>query len=739
MAKEIKLKTTPRSTRSATLAGISPGGSALASNEGVFISTEYYRNDIIGKPYPGQVNYITQRYLAYNSTIIRAIVALRTNQIAMLPHAIVPSNDDEPTRKANIFDYNLYEINQIPAFDYAEKKFLKKMYRRVDPDAYRINKQTLFEDMKDEFTGAELATITHLQEKHDDFYEERDKDIDRIKKLLDNPDPWFTDTNSWSQLVRSFLFDLITIDRGVLLKLRDESGVLRGLLSLDGASVRPLINEYGFYDEDKAYVQINEKGGIVNAYLPKRDVIVMKLNPVTDMRYFGYGISPMETLFTAALSDIYIDKGQLDFYRKGGSIPEGVLSVAPPTSRDGMISHMDQETIESMQRHLQAIMAGDYTQLPIFSGGKVTYTDFKGKRRDMQYKELAEYMARKICAVLQVSPQDVGITGDVNRSSGEVQQDLTRSKGLLPLMNAISEYITQHVILEMRPQGDLKLSFKEDDTEKQKNEWTINQQQLISGVMSINEYRVAHGKTPVPWGNTPLQGIRNWKEEDEESGGIPGLGGPPGMPPGGGLPPLPGMMNPGGPVGGENPGAGRPPMDALKSTRFFALHTNTEEEAEELMIKGFSDMYQESSNFVDLVKLHDIHNYPGGEWMRTPAESYVHFADSRPHLGIHITLPDDTDERDVILLSAFDGSEVTMENGRVPIIKSMAQALYENHPQEKKDAVTSISRNNAEEALEKYIYTNLDAPLQEALYKDYYRFKSFSVSDAQVEEIAKEL
>lgn len=735
MAKEIKIKTAPKHTRGVSLAGINVGASAVTGNEGVFISTEYYKNDIVGKPYPGLINYVTQRYLAYSSTVVRAIISLRTNQIAMLPYNIVPSNLDEPTRKANIFDYNLYELSNVPAFDAAEKTFLKKIYRRLDPDAYRINKQSLFEDMKEDFTGAELATITHLQDKHDEFFAQRDEDITKIKALLNNPDPWFTDTTSWSQLIRGILFDLVALDRGVILKLRDENGKLRGLMPLDGPSIRPLINEFGFYDEDKAYVQVTEKGGTVQAYLSKNDVIIMKMHPVTDMRYFGYGLSPMETLFTAALSDIYIDKGQLDFYRKGGSIPEGFLAIEPPTSRDGMISHMDQEVIEYMQRHLQAIMAGDYTQFPIFSGGKVTYTDFKGKRRDMQYKELADYMARKICAVLQVSPQDVGIIADVNRSSGEVQQELTKSKGLLPLMTAISEYITRNVILEIRPQDDLRLSFTEDDTEKKKNEWTIHQQKLISGVMTINEYRVENGKAPVPWGNTPLQGLRNWKEEDEESGGLPGMG----APPGGGLPPLPGMMNPGGPVGGANPGAGRPPLDALKSSRFFALHARDEEEAEELMIKGFSDMYQESSNFVDLVELHDIHNYPGGEWMRTPVESYIHFAESRPELGIKMSLPDNTDERDVILLSSFNGEEITMDEGQMPIIKAMALTMYNNLSEEKQNTIKSITRDNAEEALEKYIYNNLDAPLQEALYKDYYRFKSFSVTDAQVDDVAKEL
>jgi len=541
--------------------------------------------------------------------------------------------------------------------------------------------------------------------------------------------------------------DLLILDRGTFVLVRDENERIRGLMPMDGSTVRPLINEYGTYDNEKAYVQVVH--GSPQVYFKRRDMVIMKMNPMTDMKYFGYGLSNMETLYTDSLADIFIDKGQLDFYRKGGSIPEGFISVEPMSGgKDSAQSQINQETLETFQRHLQSIMMGDYTQVPIISGGKVSYIDFKGRRRDMQYKELAEYLTRKICAVFQVSPQDVGIISDVNRSTSQTQAEMTKSKGLETLMRTISEYVTQHIINELRPERDLMLWFEDDDLDKKKAEWTIAQQKLVSGALSVNQYRASQGQHPVPWGNTPLQGLRNWEPEDKNEGGLPG-----------GLPPLPQIgggglaANPNGAVGGENPGAGGPPQPPggaspigsptnLKSSQFFSMHAATEEEAEELMIKGFTEMYDASSNFGDFLELHDIHNYPGGEWLRSPEESYDYFINSHPSLGIMIqkSVVSEEEDRDPFKFSRYDGNGIVTvsEDGDAPLIRNMSKAAIDNMDEGTKQSIAAVGgEEHVLESVERAIYKSLDPTLREALYEDFYKFKPTELTDAQIEQVGE--
>lgn len=724
------------------VAGVGQYGARDHGNEGIYLSGEYYRNDVVGKPYPGRVNFETQRVTAYHSTIVRAIITLRAHQVAKLPLSLVPVDKDEPPKQVSVLEYSVHDIEHHPAFDFEEKKFLTRIYTKIDPKGYMSDKKEKYEELEDSFTPGEKATIEFLQEKHQEFYQKRQEDTKKILSVLNNPDPWFSNTSSWEILIKKLLVDILVIDRGVLIKLRDENGNIQGLMPIDGATLRPLINEYGIFDKDRAYVQVIN--GSPTAYLSKDDVVIFSLNPMPDIRYFGYGFSTMETLYTNVLTDMFIDKGNLDYYRKGGTIPEGFISIEPPPSREGLVSQIDQEQLETIQRHLQSIMMGDYTQVPIVSGGKVGFVDLKGKRKDMQYKELAEFVARKICATYQVSPQDVGFLADVNRSTSQTQAEMTKSKGLETLMMSLSSYFTNQVIKEIRPEGDLKLWFEDDDVQKDKERWNINQQKLVSGVLSINQYRATEGLHPVPWGNTPLQGLRNWQPEDENQQGQ----GAPGAPP---LPVIGGMTNPGGPAGGANPMSGQPPMPMasappmgsptnLKSTRFFSLAATSDNSdiGEELMIKGFAEMYMDNIRYSDFLELHDINNYPGSMNLRLPVESYEFFAREN---GVTIHRGMDIDDNDPMIFSRYVGSGQVIidENGEEPIIKSITKAVTDTITPDKKSKILEVVGNDyqIDEAIERSIYNTLDVSLKGFLHEDFYKYQVFELTEAQVQEVGE--
>jgi len=211
--------------------------------------------------------------------------------------------------------------------------------------------------------------------------------------------------------------------------------------------------------------------------------------------------------------------------------------------------------------------------------------------------------------------------------------------------------------------------------------------------------------------------------------------------------------NPNGAAGGENPGAGGPPQPPggaspvgsptnLKSSRFFSMHAATEEEAEELMIKGFTEMYDATSNFNDFLELHDIHNYPGGEWLRSPEESYDYFVNSHPALGIMVqkSVDSDAEDRDPFKFSRYDGNGIitVSEDGDAPLIRNMSKAAIDNMEEDTKQSIAAIGgEDHVLESVERAIYKSLDPTLREALYEDFYKFKPTELTDAQIEQVGE--
>jgi len=471
-----------------------------------------------GKDYPGTRPLITYRAIAWSSPTIYSIITFRKHQVLKKKPILIPFRSDEPPFRFNLLEYDPETYINLSSIDFEDAVFLARIKEKLRKEGI-IN---AYSDKKIRkiLSTQDIKVLDYLNEKHLQFFLERTKDSKNILQFLTYPDPIFSEDNNFSFVLGSVLDDLLTIDRGVLIKIRDENSKILAITPVDGTTIKPLVDE----DTGKIEGYVQEVDGEIISYLNKNDVVLFRQNITPDVYMYGYSVPPLEVVYTVALTDIFIDKGNLDYYKKGGSIPEGIIVVEPPAvGNDDPYPQLPKETLDGIQRQLQSIMMGDYTQVPILSGGKFTWIDFKGKRRDMQYRELADYVARKICAVYQVSPQDVGILGDVNRATAETMASLTKAKGLEPLISTISTAITNGIIKEFRPKGDLKFWFEEDDQEKLKEWWSTAQQQLSTGFKSINEMRMERGLSPVPWGDVPFAGLNNWQppksEEEQQAAG----------------------------------------------------------------------------------------------------------------------------------------------------------------------------------------------------------------------------
>jgi hypothetical protein len=98
--------------------------------------------------------------------------------------------------------------------------------------------------------------------------------------------------------------------------------------------------------------------------------------------------------------------------------------------------------------------------MAITGGGKgMQWLPLASSNRDMQFMEWQVYLARKICAVFAVQPQDIGISFDINKSTSETGAAFTWDNGVVPLCDLVAEYLTREIVA--RYDTDLRFVFTE--------------------------------------------------------------------------------------------------------------------------------------------------------------------------------------------------------------------------------------------------------------------------------------
>jgi phage portal protein BeeE len=217
------------------------------------------------------------------------------------------------------------------------------------------------------------------------------------------------------------------------------------------------------------------------------DMVYMMANPAT---YRVVGLAPMETLKMAIDAEL---SGQAYNQRQ-------VINAAP----DGMLDLGEgarPEQVTAFQSYWQSEVAGKGAMAFVGGTRNAKFVPFRSSNRDMQFLEWQMYLVRKIAAVFALSPQDLGLTADVNRATADVQQEQTEDRGLRPLLMLIQEYLTREIVWDPAFGGQAnnlafkftRLNLKESLTRAQM--YKLN----LAGVsfVSVNEVRIDSGREPL--------------------------------------------------------------------------------------------------------------------------------------------------------------------------------------------------------------------------------------------------
>ena len=262
-----------------------------------------------------------------------------------------------------------------------------------------------------------------------------DANIKKIKGILRDPN---TRMDSWRSFIEPIVEDILVLDQGCIEKEFTVGGragrvdnPLKALWPKDGARIAfdPIWD--GSNIKKPRYYEYDETGKIIAEY-KNEELIVIVGNRVS---YSPLGLSPLEVLSETIEADLRAAKYNNNIVEQ--ATPPGIIDLGEGVRPD---------QVDAFKNYWEGEIAGK-SQTAITGGGKgVKWIPMAQSNRDMQFMEWQIYLARKICAVFGVQPQDIGISFDVNKSTAEYGAAFTADNGIAPLCELIADYITREIV-----------------------------------------------------------------------------------------------------------------------------------------------------------------------------------------------------------------------------------------------------------------------------------------------------
>lgn len=131
----------------------------------------------------------------------------------------------------------------------------------------------------------------------------------------------FTDMNGENMriMLDRVMEDLLVLDAGVIEKVYSLDGTkILGLNAVDGATVRPVFNEWGELGTP-AYKQFIQSKEV--ATFTKEELVYMMANPQNDVNLFGYGMSPIESILMQVQASLEADMYNIKHFSKDNVPP----------------------------------------------------------------------------------------------------------------------------------------------------------------------------------------------------------------------------------------------------------------------------------------------------------------------------------------------------------------------------------------------------------------------------------
>jgi hypothetical protein len=335
---------------------------------------------------------------------------------------------------------------------------------------------------------------------------------------------------NFDTILRAWIRDSYTYDQFGTERVPDNANRIHHVVPVDGATIRfaspelgkyktyPLNSNYDLIYPEKELEALKEKdaleldpklleanlykwvqvirGRIERAFTEDELKVGMR-NPTSDVFNNGYAVCELELLVNLITSHLNTEYYNMAYFSQGFSA-KGILYLKAPLNR---------RKIETIRQQWQHMIKGSRNsfQTPIFAGmDEVKWIPLTQNHSDIEFQGWLQYLIKMICAVYQIDPQEIGIgmkeessggSGGLSGDNTKEKIDLSRDKGLYPLLRFMENYINVNIIDDVDPDFFLEfVGLREESTkealDRQKSESEFKK--------TVNEIRAEDNLPPLP-------------------------------------------------------------------------------------------------------------------------------------------------------------------------------------------------------------------------------------------------
>jgi HK97 family phage portal protein len=462
---------------------IDPGRGTPVPRKGLFS----FVNTTVNKKQQRQfvLNAATLGKLANTDPITWAIRRTIKGYISGIPWDIIPDTQQLETELDRWEDHILTYINpyEFDTTDFKSEILPKDLQEEITYKIETILDDTSIDDSQKRDRIRWLFKTTSKRLRH-----EAESHKHKVKGLFAHPN---NSETSFRVLLELLLDDILIYDAGALVKNYNYYGNIAELYTLPGHEIKIYRNEDGTMPDPPEPAYAWEDKGVLRAEFCNDELLYIMQNP----QHNGYGSSPLEVASYIITASLYADEYNIDYF-KHSNVPPGIVSLGENVTEDQrkLFQKMWEEEVQGR---------GGLHKLVFTSGSeKMQFIPMRVQtNRDMQMMEYLKWTTAIKCACYGISPQDIGFVLDFHRTTAEVQEKLSRTRGVNNLLNLLESYFNEEIVKAEFPFKDVKFNWQLEDSKSDIQQVQIDRMDLDSGVISINERRKIRGMKPIEGGD----------------------------------------------------------------------------------------------------------------------------------------------------------------------------------------------------------------------------------------------